>query len=60
METDQIVELAMEGLVTATKLIAELKAQGQLTDQQLLDFAATKDAETRDRIEKFLAGQKPV
>ena len=56
----QMIELAIDGFTVASKLIEEIKAQHGLTDEQLLEFAENKDADTRDRIAKFLAGQKPA
>ena len=60
MNEAQIIELAIDGFNAAAKLVETLKEQQGLSDEQLLEIAASKDAETRDRIAKFLSGQKPA
>lgn len=45
-------------LALATKLVADLRAQGQLTDQQLDEFVASQDAALRDRIRAYINSVK--
>ncbi|HWR36008.1 MAG TPA: hypothetical protein VN622_09090 [Clostridia bacterium] len=51
----QLVAVTLESLVALTKLLAELKQASGMTDEQLLDFAGTKGAETRAAAENFIA-----
>ena len=51
-------QLALEGLKVALALIAELKSQSGMTDEQLLEFAAAKDQATRDAIAAHITSVK--
>ena len=56
MATDYtaIITLALQGLNASLALIAELKAQSGMTDDQLLALAESQDKATRDKIAAFL------
>lgn len=58
MDTAKIIELAMASLVAAAKLIAELKSQAGMTDEQLLAMAEANGAETHATIQKLIAEAK--
>lgn len=61
MNAAAIVTIIAAGEATAeaiAKLIASLKAQSGLTDEQLLDEAAKIDQETRNKVDAFLARLK--
>ncbi|HWQ96727.1 MAG TPA: hypothetical protein VN538_01345 [Clostridia bacterium] len=58
MNEQQILALIALGMDLAeriAKLVAELRAQKGITDEQLREYVATKDAETRAKVEAFLA-----
>ena len=55
---EKYIELALDAFAVAVKLIAELQAQGKLTDEQLDAFVLSQNAETRAQIQKYIAAVK--
>lgn len=52
-----LLQLAVASATAIEKLIAEMKAQSGMTDEQLLDWAQKKDADTHAVIQNFLSRQ---
>lgn len=50
-----LTNLAVMTFINGAKLVAELKAQGHLTEDQLLAAAAADGAETHAMVKEFLA-----
>ena len=58
MDPSILIALALEGLKLSLALIAELRAQSGMSDEQLLAFALTKDQATRDAVAAHIAAVK--
>jgi len=52
---ERTLQLALMTLANAVELVRALKAQSQMTTDQLLDAAEVTNAETREQVAKFLA-----
>ena len=48
------VALALEAFASVAKLIAQFRAEGTLTDQQLEDYVSAQDDETRRAAAAFI------
>lgn len=59
MDYGQLIALAMNSLVAATQLIAELKAQSGMSDEQLLAVALSSGEDVHAAVKKLLAEPKP-
>lgn len=60
MNYEQILALALGLLNSSLQLVAQIRAQAGMTDEQILEHASTVNADTRDTIEKFIASLPPT